>query len=146
MRNDFKIMKDLDSHTKVAPKDRVQTVTSFAKTINSSKEVQSSLNEWKLKLDETPMQVQGIYLPPESVKLAKDEIVSAGEKGIFCSFFSPPSTNMLITFLFQLHGLTAKVFLNRCKLTVVYWFFQNFYKMKLTHFCQNYNNLLHNIK
>lgn len=79
MRNDFQVMKDLDSHTKVIPRERIKNISDFAHTINSSKDIQENFTEWKLKLHENPMKIQGVQLPPEKVKV--DEIIDAGEKG-----------------------------------------------------------------
>ena len=62
MRSDFRMMKDVASHTRVSPQGRVSEVESFMKKINSEPQSKQLMNNWSMELTPDCMKVEGVQL------------------------------------------------------------------------------------
>lgn len=49
MRNDFTVMKDLASHTRLAPNQRVNSYKKFISNVNNNPEAKKILQQWDLR-------------------------------------------------------------------------------------------------
>ncbi|XP_061907071.1 piwi-like protein 1 [Entelurus aequoreus] len=67
MRADYTIMKDLNSHTKLAPEQRSGRLLRFAETINKNAEAQEELEKWGLNFDKELLNLKGRVLPSERI-------------------------------------------------------------------------------
>lgn len=77
LRTDFRVRKDLDVHTKIGPKGRVEELKNFMKSLNSNQESQKRLKNWNIKFSDNLAEIPGhvlgqqrksFYLTPPSVK------------------------------------------------------------------------------
>lgn len=75
-RSDFKVMKDLAVHTRVAPNEREKSFRKFVENINSTPEARNHLSRWGLHLEPAIVQVGGRKLNPEKVFFKKKFVVS----------------------------------------------------------------------
>nr|XP_057927973.1 piwi-like protein 1 [Doryrhamphus excisus] len=67
MRADYTIMKDLNTHTKLFPEQRVARLLGFSATINGDAEAQEELAKWGLSFDKQLLNLTGRVLPPERI-------------------------------------------------------------------------------
>jgi len=82
IRSDFRVMKDLAYHTRVAPEQRRQSLRQFCETVAQNPEASAELAKWGLELDPDTIMTRGRVLPPETIVLGNRE-VSAGERADF---------------------------------------------------------------
>ncbi|KAL0979478.1 hypothetical protein UPYG_G00185620 [Umbra pygmaea] len=67
MREDFRIMKDLSTHTRLAPEQREERLTRFLGNIHRNTEAQTELNTWGLNFDNKLLSLTGRVLPAERI-------------------------------------------------------------------------------
>nr|XP_020446024.1 LOW QUALITY PROTEIN: piwi-like protein 1 [Monopterus albus] len=67
MRNDFKIMKDLTSHTKLEPEVRDRRLSSFVTNIRRNRDAQAELDKWGLSFDDQLLNLTGRVLQTEKI-------------------------------------------------------------------------------
>ncbi|XP_041644109.1 piwi-like protein 1 [Cheilinus undulatus] len=67
MRNDFQIMKDLSSHTRLTPDQREGRLNRFISSIQKNPQAQSELDKWGLSFDRTLLNLTGRILPGERI-------------------------------------------------------------------------------
>ncbi|XP_034548252.1 piwi-like protein 1 isoform X2 [Notolabrus celidotus] len=67
MRADFKIMKDLDHHTKLLPDQREDRLTRFVSNIQRNADAQAELDKWGLNFDKMLLKLSGRILPRERI-------------------------------------------------------------------------------
>ncbi|KAG1661158.1 Piwi-like protein Ago3 [Nymphon striatum] len=77
MRNDFRIMKDIATHTRISPQQRQNCLNKFRDNIMKNPESKQVLEEWGLALDENNLQLQGRLLKMEDI-IFKDSTAEAG--------------------------------------------------------------------
>nr|CAQ03960.1 piwi-like protein 2 [Isodiametra pulchra] len=76
MREDFRVMKDVGAHTRVAPRDRLTRMSQFISRVNSSPEASEELRAWGLKLANQPLE-----LPARNILNAREDCVFMGPQG-----------------------------------------------------------------
>ncbi|XP_069136145.1 piwi-like protein 1 [Argopecten irradians] len=74
VRSDFSVMRDVASHTRIAPEGRCNTLSGFMNQINKTPEVKQELQGWRLRFSQNLLQLQGRVLPMETVKMAEDVV------------------------------------------------------------------------
>lgn len=67
MRSEFKIMQDLVVHTRINPKDRVQTLETFSRSINSNAEAQAVLSPWHMNISNQVARLPARELPAQQL-------------------------------------------------------------------------------
>ncbi|XP_005096149.1 piwi-like protein 1 [Aplysia californica] len=67
VRSDFKVMQDLAVHTRIAPPQRVNTLETFARQINSNEEAQKVLQPWGMTIAPKVVEMQGRELNAEKL-------------------------------------------------------------------------------
>ncbi|KAK2155427.1 hypothetical protein NP493_2079g00007 [Ridgeia piscesae] len=68
VRSDFHVMKDLATHTRIAPEGRYQTLSNFIEKINKNPEVKEEMSRWGLAFDRDLLSIQARVLPPEKIR------------------------------------------------------------------------------
>jgi len=72
-RNDFNVMRDLATHTRVAPQKRLNDIQSFIAGLNHNEKTQQELANWNLKFGAIN-EVVGTRLPAEVLTFANKEV------------------------------------------------------------------------
>ncbi|CAH1646647.1 unnamed protein product [Spodoptera littoralis] len=67
MRNNFKLMKALDTYTKVGPDVRIQKLLQFNKRLSQSPEVVKEMTQWSLTLSKNLVNFKTRQLPTETI-------------------------------------------------------------------------------
>ncbi|XP_053313403.1 piwi-like protein 1 [Spea bombifrons] len=67
MRSDFKVMKDLAVHTRLAPDQREKQMARFLNYIHKDDNVQKELQDWGLNFDTKLLPLNGRVAPPEKI-------------------------------------------------------------------------------
>ncbi|XP_048876096.1 piwi-like protein 1 [Brienomyrus brachyistius] len=67
MRNDYNIMKDLASHTRLTPEQRESRLTRFIGNIHRSADAQKELGNWGLNFDNKLLELRSRVLPAERI-------------------------------------------------------------------------------
>jgi len=78
-RSDFKVMKDLATHTRISPNHRELLFRKFLERVNSTPKALEELESWGLRLDTRMVDLQGRKLPPEKILFRKNTILSNEE-------------------------------------------------------------------
>lgn len=71
MRSDFKVMKDIATHTRVTPEQRQLTLCKFIQNVNSTPEARKVFADWGLQLQDSPLFVQGRQLDIEKMMVGR---------------------------------------------------------------------------
>ncbi|KAL2092497.1 hypothetical protein ACEWY4_012295 [Coilia grayii] len=67
MRNDYNIMKDLATHTRLTPDQRENRLGRFVGKIQKSPQAQNELTPWGLSFEDRLLRLKGRVLPPERI-------------------------------------------------------------------------------
>ncbi|XP_077317934.1 piwi-like protein 1 isoform X1 [Lithobates pipiens] len=70
MRSDFNVMKDLATHTRLAPEKRKNQVSRFLNYIHKDENVQKELCAWGLNFDTKVLSFAGRVAPPEKILMS----------------------------------------------------------------------------
>lgn len=81
MRNNFKLMQDLSTYTRLNPENRVKALAKFNKRIQTTAESMKVLEEWNMKLDTKLIRVPGRELTSETIVFGNDHTTPANHKG-----------------------------------------------------------------
>lgn len=79
IRSDFKVMKDIATHTRITPNQRQFALKKFIENINSNPETVQDLADWGLRLDDACLQLSGTALPSESIYFKNRRIEASKE-------------------------------------------------------------------
>ncbi|CAH0702423.1 unnamed protein product [Spodoptera exigua] len=79
MRNNFRLMKALDSHTKVGPDVRIQKLLHFNRRLTQSREVVKEMSDWSLTLSQDLVKFKARQLPTENIYLGGNLFYPAGD-------------------------------------------------------------------
>ncbi|KFP31525.1 Piwi-like 1 [Colius striatus] len=67
MRTDFKVMKDLSTHTRLSPEQRQREIGRLSKYIQGDDNVQKELRDWGLSFDHNLLSFSGRVVQPEKI-------------------------------------------------------------------------------
>ncbi len=67
MRNNYRIMKEVGSHTRLTPNQREEALQKFIRSVNDNPEAKSILSQWGLELSNESLQIKGRVLPSETL-------------------------------------------------------------------------------
>lgn len=67
LRQDFRVMKDLASHTRVTPEQRVATMRKFINAVNGNPEAKKELDNWGLSFADNTIDIDGRLAPQEKI-------------------------------------------------------------------------------
>ncbi|XP_067134684.1 piwi-like protein Ago3 isoform X2 [Centruroides vittatus] len=79
MRSDFKVMKDIASHTRITPNQRHLAIKRFVENINSNPETVEDLSAWGLRLEDAAVNLNGTSLPFEVIYFKDNRIETTEE-------------------------------------------------------------------
>ncbi|XP_050410260.1 piwi-like protein 1 [Patella vulgata] len=72
VRADFQVMKDVATHTRIAPEGRCKRLIDFINIMNRNPKVQSEMDGWGLKFEPRLLKLNGRILPQELIKQLPD--------------------------------------------------------------------------
>ncbi|XP_062594439.1 piwi-like protein 1 [Saccostrea cucullata] len=78
LRQDFRVMKDLASHTRVTPEQRVATMRKFINAVNSNPEAKKELTNWGLSFAENTIDIAGRQAQQEKIIFGNNYTCMAG--------------------------------------------------------------------
>jgi aubergine len=81
MRNNFKLMQDLSSYTRLNPENRVKALNKFNRRIQTTEESMKVLEEWNMKLKQELITIPGRELSSETIVFGGSNQVAANPKG-----------------------------------------------------------------
>ncbi|XP_015122024.1 piwi-like protein Siwi [Diachasma alloeum] len=81
MRNDFRLMSAMATHTRVTPDKRIEKLLAFNRRLNTEPLVQDEYKNWNLSLDRDLVRVPGRLLTDEKIFFGDEKQVNAGEQG-----------------------------------------------------------------
>lgn len=67
LRQDFRVMKDLASHTRVTPEQRVATMRKFINAVNGNPEAKKELDNWGLSFADNTIDIDGRLAQQEKI-------------------------------------------------------------------------------
>ncbi|XP_050672859.1 piwi-like protein Siwi [Leptidea sinapis] len=79
MRSDFRLMKALDTHTKIGPDARIQKLLQFNRRLTQTPEIVAELSSWSLRVAKDLVKFKGRQLPPENIFQANNVKYPAGD-------------------------------------------------------------------
>ncbi|XP_025194220.1 piwi-like protein Siwi [Melanaphis sacchari] len=68
MRQNHFLMKDMGTHTRIDPKNRIERLTTFANRLLNTPDSVTELKRWNLTLSNSLIELTGRILPPEQIK------------------------------------------------------------------------------
>lgn len=74
MRNNYKVMKDIASHTRVTPNQRTFAMRKFIQSVNDNAEACKVLSLWGLKLADSIVHIEGRVLPSQEVHFHNQKV------------------------------------------------------------------------
>ncbi|XP_065911077.1 piwi-like protein 2 isoform X2 [Dysidea avara] len=77
-RADFRVMKDIASHTRLSPMEREACFKKFVENVNSTPKAREELSNWGLKLDMNVMEATGRCLNQEKIFFRDTSVMSGG--------------------------------------------------------------------
>ena len=78
MRSDFRMMRELDVHTKLNPDARIQRLLAFNKRLQEEPKIVQEFQDWNLALDNKLLTVNGRILDTQKIVFGRQVQVSAG--------------------------------------------------------------------
>lgn len=79
MRSNFTVMKDLATHTKLSPFQRVTAYKKFIENINNNEKTKALLTSWGLALESEPAKVTARLLDEEVIIFGRDKTCKVGQ-------------------------------------------------------------------
>ena len=80
MRNDFRIMKDIQGITSLAPTGRRDVIRTFIKKVKETEVTRELLAGWGLRFEDDTIKLTGRALDPEILLFGNNQTTSAGAK------------------------------------------------------------------
>lgn len=80
MRKDFKVMKDIASHTRVTPNQRVQALKTFVRNVKENEEAVAALDCWGLKIDDSILNIEAHKIEETFIQLKNKTIAAIDDK------------------------------------------------------------------
>lgn len=78
MRADFRVMKDLATHTRITPEKRHQVMLEYVNSIRSNPTALEELTNWGINLDDDILQINARHLPMEKISVGGGRSFMAG--------------------------------------------------------------------
>lgn len=82
MRSDFKIMKDVATHTRITPNQRANSLRTFLQSIEECAEAKALFTQWGLIIDRDILRLEARQLPYEEI-IFRNKTVNAGPQADF---------------------------------------------------------------
>lgn len=73
MRADFHVMRDIATHTRVTPNQRMNSYRQFCKNVDNTPEAKAILENWGLTLESSSLHMQGRQLDEEQIIFARKQ-------------------------------------------------------------------------
>jgi aubergine-like protein len=67
MRQDFSLMKEINTYTHVGPNERYEQLNELLNDIQKREEGQKELNKWQIRLDKQLLELNGRRIESESI-------------------------------------------------------------------------------
>ncbi|XP_035226356.1 piwi-like protein Ago3 [Stegodyphus dumicola] len=75
MRNDFRVMKDIASFTRINPTSRQLTLQKYIDNVNQNSEAKACFLSWNLELDPRPLNLEGRLLKSEDLNFGRNNVI-----------------------------------------------------------------------
>lgn len=82
MREDFRVMKDIASYTRITPNQRVNSLRTFIRNVNSNADVKNMLSMWGLTMDSDILSLSARQIEEQMINF-RNKSVSAGRGADF---------------------------------------------------------------
>lgn len=86
MRDNFTVMRDVATYTRVTPMQRVFAYKKFLMNVESTPSAKAILSSWGLALETDPLEVTARLLDEEKIVFGRGKECGAGEKGDFSRY------------------------------------------------------------
>lgn len=86
MRSDFKVMRDIATHTRISPNQRLAALAKFCQNVNDLPEATEILSRWGLTLERQPLNLMARQLPEEKVQFANNREFPVGPNADFSRY------------------------------------------------------------
>ncbi|OMJ75996.1 hypothetical protein SteCoe_24758 [Stentor coeruleus] len=85
MRRDFRAMNDIAAYTRLEPANRLRVSTDLATRLANDNKCKAICEEYNMQIDQAPIQVNGIRLPMEGIKVGPNnsDIIQIDQRGGF---------------------------------------------------------------
>lgn len=83
MRSDFKVMRDIATHTRISPNQRLAALSKFCNNVNEVPEAKEILSGWGLTLENQTLNLMARQLDEEKVIFANNRQYSVGPNADF---------------------------------------------------------------
>jgi len=77
MRDNYKLMSSLATHTRLNPSSRIEKLMSFNKRLLSTRNIVQELSEWNLQLDKKLLDIPGRVLAPEQLRFGGEVYIKS---------------------------------------------------------------------
>lgn len=83
MRSDFKVMRDIATHTRISPNQRLAALEKFCRNVNEVPEAKEILSGWGLTLEHQPLNLMARQLDEEKIQFANRREYPVGPNADF---------------------------------------------------------------
>lgn len=83
LRNDFVVMRDIATHTRVSPNQRLHALKLYCQNVENTPRAKEMLSNWGLRLEKDPISLDGRTLGEETIIFGKNKTGRAGVNADF---------------------------------------------------------------
>lgn len=76
MKDNFRLMRELATHTRVSPQSRIEKLMSFNRRLRQESNIIKQLSDWNMELDRSLVEIPARILPPERLIVRGNNINS----------------------------------------------------------------------
>lgn len=80
IRQDWRVMRDLDQKTKVSPQTRREIIRHFITEVNKNDKTRKIFEDWGLKFDSDTVHITGRTLNPENIYFGNEQALKGTDK------------------------------------------------------------------
>lgn len=78
LRNDFVVMRDIATHTRVSPNQRLHALKQYCQNVENTPRAKEMLSNWGLRLEKDPISLDGRTLEEQTIEFGKNKKAKAG--------------------------------------------------------------------
>jgi len=79
MKEQFHVMRELSTHTKLSPESRIDKLIKFNDRLRKEDKVMQELNDWQMKLDRALVEAPARILLPEKLIFGRNIAINTGQ-------------------------------------------------------------------
>lgn len=81
MRDNYRLMSSLATHTRLGPSSRIEKLMSFNTRLLNTNNIVQEFSEWNLQLDNKLLDIPARVLAPEPLRFGRDACVKSNTNG-----------------------------------------------------------------